>query len=35
MPKPWVENDNMGVKKPPKFEIKSFYADVITFEEGE
>jgi ATP-dependent DNA helicase 2 subunit 1 len=35
MPKPWVEIDLKGVQKPPKFEIKSFYADVITFEEGE
>ena len=35
MPKPWVETNLIGVQKPPKFEIKSFFADVITFEEGE
>ena len=35
MPKPWIENDHLGVPRPPKFEIKSFYADVITFAEGE
>ena len=35
MAQPWQEIDEIGDKKPPKFDIKKFFADVITFEEGE
>jgi hypothetical protein len=31
MPKPWLEIDD----KPPRFDIKKFFADVISFEQGE
>ena len=35
MPRPTSELDDEGNQIPPKFEIKKFYGDVISFTEGE